>query len=54
MSTNGIKDFWFWYKQFGPKYGYFWSIEYSIFNAWYFNRDGNWKRNTSGDLNETQ
>ena len=47
-----FKDFLFWYKQFGPKYGYFWSIEYAIFNALYVKRDGQWKLNTNGGVNE--
>jgi hypothetical protein len=47
-----VKDFWFWYRQFAPKYGYFWSIEYSIFNALYFKRDGQWRLNTSGGAND--
>ena len=52
MSTNGIKDFWFWYKQFGPKYGYFRSLDYSLFNALYFKRDGSYKTKTNGEPNE--
>lgn len=41
-----IKDFCYYYKNFGPKYGWFWSIGYSRFNALYFNRDGTWKKKT--------
>ena len=33
-----FKDFWFWYKQQGPKYGYISCIEYCVFNAKNFNR----------------
>ena len=42
-----IKDFWYYYKTFGPKYGWFWSFGYARFNALYFNRDGNWKKKTN-------
>ena len=38
-----IRDFLYYYKRFGPRYGWFWSIEYSRFNAKYFNRDGTWR-----------
>ena len=38
-----IQDFLYYYKRFGPKYGWFWSLDYSYFNARYFNRDGTWR-----------
>lgn len=41
-----LKDWLWWYKQQAPKYGWFWSIGYSRFNALYFNRTGNWKKKT--------
>jgi hypothetical protein len=46
MMMIFIKDFCYYYKNFGPKYGWFWSIGYSRFNALYFNRDGTWKKKT--------
>tara|TARA_R110001592_G_scaffold62234_2_gene190211 strand:+ start:2013 stop:2171 length:159 start_codon:yes stop_codon:yes gene_type:complete len=49
-----IKEFLYYYKDFGPKYGWFWSFGYARFNALYFNRDGNWKHNTKGELNEVE
>ena len=38
-----IQDFLYYYRMFGPRYGWFWSIEYSRYNARYFNRDGTWR-----------
>jgi len=49
-----LKDFWFWYKDFGVKYGWFWAFGYARFNALYFNRNGQWKRNTNGEINENK
>ena len=44
--ANILKD-WVWrYKKQAPKYGYFDSIHYSLFNAIYFKRDGEWRRRT--------
>jgi len=47
-----IKDFWFWYKQQAPKYGYISSIWACIFNARHFNRDGTYRIKTNGGLND--
>ena len=47
-----IKDFWFWYKQQAPKYGYISSIWARIFNARHFNRDGTYRIKTNGGLND--
>jgi hypothetical protein len=50
---NYIKqDFVYWYTKFAPQYGYFWSIEYSLFNSIYFRRDLVWRHNTRGELNQ--
>jgi len=52
MSTNVLKDFLYWYKIQAPKYGYFRSLDYSLFNALYFKRDGSYKKKTNGEPNE--
>ena len=38
-----IQDFLYYYKRFGPKYGWFWSIEWSIHNSRCYTRDGEYK-----------
>jgi hypothetical protein len=47
-----FKDFWFWYKQQGPKYGYISCIEYCVFNAKNFKRDGSYRIKTNGEIND--
>jgi hypothetical protein len=38
-----IKDYKWWYKQQGSKYGYFSSIYTAYFNARHFKRDGTYR-----------
>ena len=47
-----FKEFLYYYKMYGPKYGWFWSIEYARFNAMHFKRNGTYKIKTNGELNE--
>ena len=47
-----FEDFWFWYKQQGPKYGYISCIEYCVFNAKNFKRDGSYRIKTNGEIND--
>lgn len=41
-----LKDWLWWYQQQAPKYGYVNSIHYSLFNAIYFQRSGEWRKRT--------
>ena len=38
-----ICDFFYWYRRLGPKYGWFWSIEWSIHNSRCYTRDGEYR-----------
>lgn len=51
-KNSMLKDFWFWYKQQAPKYGYISSIWDCIHNARYFKRNGEYRIKTNGEVND--